>query len=115
MKDRNILKSEAEFLVGEMQTDDFLVKHYPVNEEYYKLGYVDGYVIGYEKAIKEDLWIEVDGYKNVPVGDWLFKIQTKKDEIEYHTGHIHSNGYCVIGGHFGFDRDKVIAYKKISE
>ncbi|KKM77339.1 hypothetical protein LCGC14_1371070 [marine sediment metagenome] len=60
-------------------------------------------------------WIEVDGYKNLPVGNWLVQL----DEPHFHNVlavvHVHPN-ITVIGGYFGFDTEgKVIAYRELPE
>lgn len=55
-------------------------------------------------------WIAVDGYKNVPKGEWLVLVRAKNGAVTMQACTRRENGYCKIGHIFGFDEDPVIAY-----
>lgn len=52
-------------------------------------------------------WVSVEGYKDVPVGDWLVYMPEARDKIQ--SAHIHKN-VSTIGGNFAFDLPQVTAY-----
>lgn len=54
-------------------------------------------------------WAKVDGYINIPVGDWLVQLEKESMFNIIHTAHITEN-MCTIGGQFAWDMPKVIAY-----
>ncbi len=59
-------------------------------------------------------WIKVDGYKDLPEGQWLVKVDEPHFDLYYHTAMVHPN-ITMIGGLFGFDAHRVIAYRSIPE
>ena len=61
-----------------------------------------------------DGWIEVDGAKNIPIGDWMVATCDKESNVATHIAKCRPN-VIVIGGYFHFDMPKVYAYKKIGE
>lgn len=63
---------------------------------------------------RTDGWIEVDGAKNIPIGDWMVATCDKELKVATHIAKCRPN-VIVIGGHFHFDMPKVYAYKEIGE
>ena len=60
-------------------------------------------------------WTKVDGYNNLPVGDWLVQLNKPYFHNVLAVAHVHSN-VTIVGGHFGFDTEgKVIAYRPLPE
>lgn len=62
-------------------------------------------------------WIPVNGYKELPVGDWLVLTDLNEpifDSLVMHTAAIREN-VGVIGGLFPFDQRDVIAYRPLPE
>ena len=58
-------------------------------------------------------WIPVDGYKNLPVGNWLVQLSEPHFHNTLHTASVHPN-VSIIGGSFGFDLEgDVIAYREL--
>jgi hypothetical protein len=58
-------------------------------------------------------WTPVESYKDVPMGFWLVKLETDM-KCKYAILKRHENG-SVVGDHFAFDSDRVIAYRSIPE
>lgn len=50
---RDIYNAEAEAIIKEMQECDFTCKHIPVEDENWRDGYINGYIIGREKTAQE--------------------------------------------------------------
>ena len=70
-----------------------------------------GFIIDRDNRIKElETWIPVDGYKNLPIGEWLVYIP--EATVKLQTATAHSN-ITFIGGHFAFDQKKVVAYTSL--
>lgn len=63
---------------------------------------------------RADGWIEVDGAKNIPTGDWMVATCDKESKVDTHIAKCSPN-VIVIGGRFHFDMPKVYAYKEIGE
>lgn len=58
---------------------------------------------------KENLeWVFVDGYEEIPKGEWLVMEQTING-YEMHVAKIREK-VSVIGSYFAFDRGKIYAY-----
>lgn len=77
----------------------------------------DGFRLGMKWAhdnASADGWIEVDGAKNIPIGDWMVATFDKESKVATHIAKCRPN-VIVIGGHFHFDMPKVYAYKEIGE
>lgn len=55
-------------------------------------------------------WLSVDGYENLPVGEWFVYIPERTDK--FHVAVIHKN-LQVIGGHLGFDMQPVTHYRAL--
>ena len=64
----------------------------------------------WQARAKMSSWISVDGYKNIPVGEWLVYMPDERDSIQ--AAHIHKN-VSTIGGNFAFDRKKVTKYRPL--
>jgi hypothetical protein len=51
-------------------------------------------------------WVSVDGYKNLPKGVWLVKLEGDDiPEVADNTGTI-----CIIGNRFAFDAERITSY-----
>ena len=57
-------------------------------------------------------WVSVDGYKEVPKGLWLVKMEKDLCGSEIHVMKNHGN-IAVVGSVFAFDAPKILAYKEI--
>lgn len=59
-------------------------------------------------------WIDVDGYKNLPNGEWLVRLDEEYFDTFVHVCMKREN-CCFIGGHFAFDMANVVEYRSIPE
>ena len=57
-------------------------------------------------------WTRVNSWKELPTGNWLVQIAEPRCGLVLHTASVHPN-VTVIGGLFGFDMPRVIAYRKL--
>ena len=57
-------------------------------------------------------WITVDGYENLPDGEWLVEVEKSIYRMKIHTAYKGPK-MCFVAGHFAFDQPKVIAYRSI--
>lgn len=60
------------------------------------------------------MWTKVNGYENMPLGIWIVEVQQAHWGLYFHTASVNANG-TVIGGRFGYDMPKVIAYTELPE
>ena len=51
-------------------------------------------------------WVSVDGYEELPKGNWLVMVEGKKVPMVAEN----ESKTCIVGGYFAWDREKVIAY-----
>lgn len=59
-------------------------------------------------------WIKVDGYKNLPEGNWLVRLEESILGSKIHVANTHQN--CTfIGGSLAFDMPKVVEYRPLPE
>lgn len=66
-------------------------------------------------AAPDPVWIHVDSWKDVPVGIWIVKIEnSNRERNPYQIIEVLSN-VAIIGHHFAFDENRVIAYKPLGE
>jgi len=56
-------------------------------------------------------WISIDGYKNLPIGIWLVKIEGEEVPMVADN----TKTICVIGGRFAFDHEMVVSYMPLPE
>lgn len=61
-------------------------------------------------------WVLVEDYLEVPLGLWLVKLDNSKnpDANPYHVIEREEN-LSIIGNHFAFDKNRVLAYKPFGE
>jgi hypothetical protein len=59
-------------------------------------------------------WIKVNGVKEMPIGNWLVKLEREWVGLDMVVAHIHPN-ISTVGGNFSFDMPKVIAYHELPE
>ena len=59
-------------------------------------------------------WIKIDGYRKLPIGDWLVYIP--EDNVsKYHVANVHKN-ITLVGGNFAFEtRGPVTHYMELPE
>ncbi len=62
----------------------------------------------------DDEWIEVDGYKDVPKGDWIVQLEDEHRDCALHVINSHPN-ISIIGGNFAFDHSRVVAYHPLPQ
>lgn len=58
------------------------------------------------------MWIDVDGYEDLPEGHWLVRIEREMWGVDVFTAIIRKN-LSMIGTNFAFDMPKVIAYAPV--
>ena len=61
--------------------------------------------------MEEKEWISVDGYENIPIGEWLVYVP-KRIGREFNVAVVHKN-LTIIGGLFGFDMQPVTHYQAL--
>lgn len=64
-----------------------------------------------------DDWIEVSGYKDVPIGNWIVQVDKSSSDCDMHVMNVHKN-ISTVGQHFTFDMPRVLRYHplpKVSE
>lgn len=59
-------------------------------------------------------WIPVDSYLDIPVGIWLVKTEEDGVANPYQIIEMRKN-IGVIGHHFAFDENRVMAYRPLGE
>ncbi len=62
-------------------------------------------------------WISVDGYENLPNGEWLVVVEEAIYKMTVHTAYKadlpKGGSMCFLAGHFAFDQPKIIGYRSI--
>lgn len=58
-------------------------------------------------------WIEVDNAKELPIGSWIVQVKDKRNgKITRHIARRDEH-VTLVGSHFHFDMDPVIAYYNV--
>ena len=58
-------------------------------------------------------WIEVNNAKELPIGSWMVQVKDKRNgKITRHIANRREN-VTLVGSHFHFDMDPVIAYYNV--
>lgn len=60
---------------------------------------------------KNNEWIQVDSYKDLPLGIWLARLDTA-DHCKYAIAEVYEK-VTFVGDKFAFDAQKVIAYRDL--
>ncbi len=86
---------------------EWLKKNYPdMVRRNENVEFVSGIIHQYTKD--QSGWVSVDGYEELPKGNWLVLMEGSSIPMTAEVGN-----YCLIGNCFAWDRNKVIAYKPL--